>query len=88
MENIIKDYGINMHNVRIEELANLAGYIDQGSNHTAYRDFNHEEFAKLIISDCMNLCNKESSRFLHMNKLEWGLAIENLRITIEDHFKE
>lgn len=77
-----------MNNSRIGEFAEKAGYIDQGSNHTAYKNFNHEEFAKLIISDFMYLCNKESSRFLHMNKLEWGLAIENLRITIEDHFKE
>ena len=40
-------------NERIRELAEQAGYIDKGSNHTTYRDFNHEKFAELIVNECL-----------------------------------
>ena len=42
-------------NNRIRELAEQAGYIDKGSNHTTYRDFNHEKFAELIIAECADV---------------------------------
>lgn len=38
---------------RIQQLAIEAGFIDRGSNHTAYMNFDHEKFAQLIIKECM-----------------------------------
>ena len=35
-------------NDRIKELAVKAGFVDKGSNHTAYMSFDHENFAELI----------------------------------------
>jgi len=40
-------------NERIRELAEQAGFIDRGTNHTAYMDFDHEKFAELIVRECM-----------------------------------
>ena len=40
-------------NERIKELALQAGFIDRGSNHTAYMGFDHEKFAELIVQQCM-----------------------------------
>ena len=40
-------------NERIRELAEQAGFIDRGSNHTAYMDFDHEKFAELIVKECI-----------------------------------
>ena len=40
-------------NERIKELAKEAGFIDRGSNHTAYMNFDHEKFAELIVKECM-----------------------------------
>ena len=45
-------------NDKIRELAEQAGYIDNGSNHTTYRDFNHEKFAELIVEECMEACSR------------------------------
>ena len=67
-------------NERIKLLAEQAGFITPAGCDPA-------KFAELIIKDCMYLCNKESARFLRMDKLEWGMAIENLRIVIEDHYE-
>ena len=41
-------------NERIKELAEQAGFIDRGSNHTAYMSFDHEKFAELIVKECVN----------------------------------
>ena len=43
-------------NERIKELAEQAGFIDRGTNHTAYMNFDHEKFAELIVRDCMLIC--------------------------------
>ena len=40
-------------NERINELAEQAGYIDMGNNHTAYIQFDHEKFAELIVRECV-----------------------------------
>jgi len=45
-------------NERIRQLAHEAGFIDRGSNHTAYMNFDHEKFAELIIADCLKMCKK------------------------------
>ncbi len=39
-------------NERIEKLAEQAGFIDRGNNHTAYMNFDHEKFAELIVKEC------------------------------------
>jgi hypothetical protein len=41
-------------NERILALAEQAGYIGRGSNHTAYMNFDHETFAELIVKECAN----------------------------------
>ena len=42
-------------NERIKELAEQAGYIDMGNNHTAYMQFDHEKFAELIVKECCDI---------------------------------
>ena len=44
-------------NERIKELAEQAGFIDRGTNHTAYMNFDHEKFAELIVRECVYWCN-------------------------------
>ncbi len=39
-------------NERIKLLAEQAGFIDRGTNHTAYMNFDHEKFAELIVKEC------------------------------------
>ena len=43
-------------NERIQQLAEQAGFIDRGTNHTAYMNFDHEMFAELIIRECADIC--------------------------------
>ena len=40
-------------NERIRQLAEQAGFIDRGTNHTAYMNFDHEKFAELIVAECI-----------------------------------
>jgi len=42
-------------NERIKELAEQAGFIDRGTNHTAYMEFDHEKFAELIVKDSIGV---------------------------------
>ena len=42
-------------NERIRELAEQAGFVDKGSNHTAYMSFDHEKFAELIVKKCAKI---------------------------------
>ena len=44
-----------MMNERIKELAEQAGFIDRGTNHTAYMNFDHEKFAELIVRECIDV---------------------------------
>ena len=37
----------------IKKLAEQAGFIDRGNNHTAYMNFDHEKFAELIVRECI-----------------------------------
>ena len=41
-------------NERIQALAKEAGFIDRGTNHTAYMNFDHEKFAELIVRECID----------------------------------
>ena len=45
-------------NERIKQLAEQAGFIDRGTNHTAYMNFDHEKFAELIVRECVEVCHK------------------------------
>ena len=40
-------------NERIQQLAEQAGFIDRGNNHTAYMNFDHKKFAELIVKECI-----------------------------------
>lgn len=42
-------------NERIRELAEQAGFVDKGSSHTMYIDFDHEKFAQLIVRECAKI---------------------------------
>ena len=41
-------------NERIKVLAEQAGFIDRGNNHTAYMNFDHKKFAELIVNECID----------------------------------
>lgn len=50
-------------NERIREIFLACGYVDRGSNHTAYQDFDEEKFARLIVADvCGVLTESMESR--------------------------
>ena len=49
-------------NVRIRELALQAGFIDRGTNHTAYMNFDHEKFAELIVAECIDIISPYTVR--------------------------
>ena len=44
---------------RIKELAEQAGFIDRGTNHTAYMNFDHEKFAELMTAGFIGLLEYE-----------------------------
>ena len=45
-------------NERIRQLAEQAGFIDRGTNHTAYMNFDHEKFAELLVQNCIGICEE------------------------------
>ena len=49
-------------NERIKKLAEQAGFIDRGTNHTAYMNFDHEKFAELIVRECAKRVDYWESR--------------------------
>ena len=46
-------------NERIRQLAEQAGFIDRGTNHTAYMSFDHEKFAELMTAGFIGLLEYE-----------------------------
>ena len=42
-------------NEKIKVLAEQAGFIDRGTNHTAYMSFDHEKFSELIVKECYHV---------------------------------
>ena len=44
-----------MNSQQLKDLAEKAGFIDRGTNHTAYMNFDHEKFAELIVKECANI---------------------------------
>ena len=57
-------------NERIKLLAEQAGFIDRGTNHTAYMNFDHEKFALLLIKECITIVN-EQKECLHEEQQYW-----------------
>ena len=47
-----------MNSQQLKDLAEKAGFIDRGTNHTAYMNFDHEKFAELIVRECVEVCHK------------------------------
>ena len=43
----------------IKKLAEQAGFIDRGTNHTAYMNFDHEKFAELMTAGFIGLLEYE-----------------------------
>ena len=46
-------------NDQIQQLAEQAGFIDRGTNHTAYMNFDHEKFAELMTAGFIGLLEYE-----------------------------
>jgi nucleoside 2-deoxyribosyltransferase len=70
-------------NERIKELAEQAGFVDKGSNHTAYMSFDHEKFAELIVRECLAQVDKVDV-MLEDDKEKTGVAW--VGYAIEKHF--
>ena len=70
-------------NQRIKELAEQAGFIDRGTNHTAYMNFDHEKFAELLIRECADRCGSQADQ---RNILKsFGLEVEsNIKYTASE----
>jgi hypothetical protein len=60
-------------NERIRELAEQAGFVDKGSNHTAYMSFDHEKFAELIVKECIQV-SKAHAKSLEAQPCETEFA--------------
>ena len=75
-------------NERIQELAEQAGFVDKGSNHTAYMNFNHEKFAELILRECLNKI--ESKRSRGENTDQWtitrDMCYRDMMEELNEHF--
>jgi hypothetical protein len=67
-------------NERIQQLAEQAGFIDRGSNHTAYMSFDHEKFAESIVRECAKVCRDQP------NVYALKADRDNCAIAIEQHF--
>ena len=72
-------------NERIKKLAEQAGFIDRGTNHTAYMSFDHEKFAELIVRECRDIVGKTRDQAIED---EWNVdeAMSTAMFDIEEHF--
>ena len=69
-------------NERIKELAEQAGFIDRGNNHTAYMNFDHKKFAELIVKECIEQASIGNG---HGNN-QWDRALTFSAKNIKEHF--
>jgi hypothetical protein len=69
-------------NERIRLLAKEAGFIDRGTNHTAYMSFDHEKFAELIVKECIEQASIGNG---HGNN-QWDRALTFASMNIKEHF--
>jgi len=75
-------------NERIRQLAHEAGFIDRGSNHTAYMNFDHEKFAELIVRECRDIVEQDM-KLAHIQMIPLTLekyANGRLKEKIREHF--
>ena len=68
-------------NERIKELAEQAGFIDRGTNHTAYMNFDHEKFAELIIEECVEVAHPKLT-----DVGEWAAGMRLVQKRLKQHF--
>ena len=73
-------------NERIQALAEQAGFIDRGTNHTAYMNFDHEKFAQLIIEECLRMCDCADVSLLEHNYPREADGTASVKIFIKDWF--
>ena len=72
-------------NERIKTLAEQAGFIDRGTNHTTYMNFDHEKFAYLIIRECRDIVGETRDQAIEDG---WNVdeAMSTAMFDIEDYF--
>ena len=68
-------------NERIKELAEQAGFIDNGTNHTAYMSFDHEKFAELIVRECVEVAHPKLT-----DVGEWAAVMRLVQKRLKQHF--
>ena len=73
-------------NDRIRQLAEQAGFIDRGTNHTAYMNFDHEKFAELIIEECLRMCDCAEVSLLEHSYPREADGAASVKIFIKEHF--
>ena len=73
-------------NERIKQLAEQAGFIDRGTNHTAYMNFDHEKFAELIIEECLRMCDCADVSLLEHSYPREADGAASVKIFIKEQF--
>ena len=75
-------------NERIKVLAEQAGFIDRGNNHTAYMNFDHEKFAELIVKECAEQIIAKGTDWVDFATSQTGVRPEywNMAQQIKQHF--
>ena len=75
-------------NERIKELAEQAGFIDRGNNHTAYMSFDHEKFALLIVRECAEQIIAKGTDWVDFAPSQTGVRPEywDMAQQIKEHF--
>jgi hypothetical protein len=71
-------------NERIKQLAEQAGFVDKGSNHTAYMSFDHEKFAELIVQECIEIVEYKGRKVGTTHPV--GFNLMDAAWDIKDHF--
>jgi hypothetical protein len=75
-------------NERIQQLAEQAGFIDRGTNHTAYMNFDHEKFAELIVRECAEQIIAKGTDWVDFAPSQTGVRPEywDMAQQIKQHF--
>jgi hypothetical protein len=75
-------------NERIEKLAEQAGFIDRGNNHTAYMNFDHEKFAEVIVRECAEQIIAKGTDWVDFAPSQTGVRPEywDMAQQIKQHF--
>jgi len=75
-------------NERIQQLAEQAGFIDRGTNHTAYMNFDHEKFAELIVRECAEQMIAKGTDWVDCAPSQTGVRPEywDMAQQIKQHF--